>query len=412
MRILWFINNPIRKNKISNQYNGGGWMSSLMEVIAQIENIQLNVCFIEGNEYKREVANKINIYSVPNAESGIYKKLIKYLPFGHSRYVSKVEAHYVDNFNRVIEDCNPDIIHIFGSESYFGLIAEIVNLPVVIHIQGILNPYLNAFLPPFVSWQLYMFSFLSPRYILNRYCDMCNIKDGAIREKRILRKVNYFMGRTEWDKRIINVYNPQAKYFYCSEILRQPFYREVVRVIPNNLKIVTVISKPLYKGFDLVLKTCKLLCEEYNLGFEWHVFGNIDTKYYQKAIRSNFENIILRGVVDAEKIVNEISSATLYFHSSYIDNSPNTISEAMILGVPVIATNVGGIGSLIEDGKNGFLIPANDPFQGAYLIKKIFDDIMLNSRIGEEARDIAMKRHDKNTILRDLLNCYTEISKK
>lgn len=407
MKVLWFVNNPINITNANNPYNGGGWISSLLKEISHIKDIQINICYI-GDDFHKETSEGIQFYVVPNIEKSYVKKFLKYFPLTRRSYAKQTEKKYIKIFCKVVEDCNPDLIQIFGSESYFGLIAGKISTPIVLHVQGVLNPYLNAFLPPFVSWYSYILSSYLPHVILSKYCDKCNIEDGAIREKTILKNTNLYFGRTEWDKRIINVYNRQSKYFYCSEILRDPFYKKHNRSIPQRLKIVSTISKPLYKGFDLILNTIRVLSENYKLDFEWHIFGNIDNNYYR--ISKSITGLYMRGVVDSECIANEISSSTLYFHSSYIDNSPNSVCEAMMIGVPVISTNVGGISSLISDGKNGYLIPSNDSFQAAFLINNIFCDINLNITIGNEAHKTAEKRHDKKTIAKDLINCYNLIS--
>lgn len=58
---------------------------------------------------------------------------------------------------KVIEDFKPDIIHVFGSEWGFGLVEKYVDIPVVIHMQGSLPPYVNASYPPgynfFTQWK-------------------------------------------------------------------------------------------------------------------------------------------------------------------------------------------------------------------------------------------------------------------
>ena len=45
------------------------------------------------------------------------------------------------------------------------------------------------------------------------------------------------------------------------------------------------------------------------------------------------------------------------FHSSYIENSPNSVGEAQMVGVPVVASRVGGTDSMVEHGKTGFMYP-------------------------------------------------------
>lgn len=66
--------------------------------------------------------------------------------------------------------------------------------------------------------------------------------------------------------------------------------------------------------------------------------------------------------MNSDKLVELLLESDLYVHTAYIDNSPNAICEAQYLGMPIIATYVGGVPSLIEQGKDGVLIPANDPF--------------------------------------------------
>lgn len=120
-------------------------------------------------------------------------------------------------------------------------------------------------------------------------------------------------------------------------------------------------------------------------------------------------NVTLLGVLNAEQLKHELLNSTLYFHPSYIDNSPNSVCEAQMLGISCIGTNVGGVSSIIEDGKTGFLVPANDPIQATFLIKQIFDDSTQNLQVGINAQKIAKKRHDKQQIVDSLVDLYKHL---
>lgn len=54
----------------------------------------------------------------------------------------------IAKFKKVIDDFNPDVIEIFGTELSFGLIYKITDIPTIIHIQGLLHPCFNAYFPP------------------------------------------------------------------------------------------------------------------------------------------------------------------------------------------------------------------------------------------------------------------------
>ena len=205
--------------------------------------------------------------------------------------------------------------------------------------------------------------------------------------------------------------NPNSKYFYGSEILRKVFYDNCVRNIPlQKVIITTTISQPLYKGFDLVLKTAKLLKECFDFEFCWNVFGNINPNVAERITKTTCKevNVEVRGVVSSEQLHAELLNSTVYVHTSYIDNSPNSVCEAQLTGLPVIVTHVGGTYSLIEEGVTGFSVPANDPYQIAYLINKLRDKDV-NMQIGANAREKALKRHNKNLIINDLITPYKTV---
>lgn len=169
--------------------------------------------------------------------------------------------------------------------------------------------------------------------------------------------------------------------------------------------LATTISNPLYKGFDLVLKTAKLL-KERGLDFTWNCYGNIDPSIveHQLGIKHDDVNVKLCGVASSEELHDALCHATAYVHTSYIDNSPNSLCEAQILGCTPVSTNVGGIPSLIKNGETGYLVPSNDPYQLAFLLDDLFLHPKRNLEIGKAAKEIALDRHNSDKIVNKLLS--------
>lgn len=99
-----------------------------------------------------------------------------------------------------------------------------------------------------------------------------------------------------------------------------------------------------------------------------------------------------------------------YIHP-YIENSSNTICKMQLLGCLVISTDVGGTSSLIKNRENGILVPANDPYSIACQIVEIFKNKDKSIKIGKNERLTAIKRHDPNRIIRDLMTTICSISK-
>ena len=179
----------------------------------------------------------------------------------------------------------------------------------------------------------------------------------------------------------------------------------------DKIKIISVISNPWYKGVDLILKTAKLLKQLTSMNFEWNVFGVSDIRFYEYkyGIVAKNVNVNIRGSVGKEVLVNELCNSSVYVHPSYIDNSPNSVCEAQLIGIPVLATNVGGISSLVKDGETGFLFPANDPYMLANLIKMVVNDVSLSGKISSAEISVAKARHNPDSIKTTLLNVYNYI---
>ena len=409
MRVLWFTPIPLES---SENKNGGGWLYGLRDAIVKCNEVELAIASFVNGIWNKHVGEFVS-YDMPFPHVAILRKFrYKIRRGGYLQMERNTWPMYERVMLRVIEDFRPDIIEVFGSEGPCGLVASRTKIPVVLHIQGILSPYYNAFLPPFVSWWRFFFGDLSPKRIYSRIMERVGWECRVMREREICHRVKYFLGRTVWDERITKWLNPCADYRYGGEILRSVFYRGHSRVIPEKLTLVTTISSPPYKGVDLVLKSALLLKETLDENFEWKVFGVTGLRLYERKFSIHHEKvgIKLMGRATAEELCFHLSHATVYVHPSYIDNSPNSVCEAQMIGCTPIVVNAGGTPYLIEEGQTGFSVPANDPFQMACLILKLHRDKELNWSIGEKAKAVAYKRHDKNEIVQSLLEDYRKIS--
>jgi glycosyltransferase involved in cell wall biosynthesis len=92
------------------------------------------------------------------------------------------------------------------------------------------------------------------------------------------------------------------------------------------------------------------------------------------------------GFVPHEQIGELYDRASVVVLVSQMEGLPNVVLEAMAHGKTVIATPVGGIPSVIEDGKTGFLVPVGDAVALRTKLKEVLADDDLRRRIGEAAR--------------------------
>lgn len=417
MRILWITataGNYQSPHSGSGGYNGGGWISSMQNELAKRNDIKLGIAFCRNGEPAKVEQGGVVYYPIPHHTKSKKDKIIDLFKLNDATRDEVLWPYYEHKFKEVIEDFKPDVIHIFGSELYHGLAARVAgNIPMVLHIQGLLSLYIYILLPPGFSRREYIMSGKGLKGKFHHLQYLAYWKRSAYREKAILNAVPYVIGRTDWDRQAMAVLNPKAKYYYGGEILRDVFYEARKRQFPNVPTIITTISFPTYKGYDVILKVAYILKNELHLKFQWNVYGNINPEFIEKhlGLRHQDLNINLCGVASAETLCDALLSSTMYFHSSYIENSPNSVGEAQMVGVPVVASRVGGTDSMVEHGKTGFLYPVTDPYMAAYYIKRLIDNKEENMAIGKKAREIALVRHDKKQIVKELLDVYEQIKK-
>jgi len=127
------------------------------------------------------------------------------------------------------------------------------------------------------------------------------------------------------------------------------------------------------KGCDILLKSCEILAKR-GKRFKLYLIGDGRIEYFSNmAIKLGLDNrVFFRGY--QRRFHDLLSRSHIYIFPSKGEGLPISILEAMAYGLPIVATNVGGIPELIEDGKNGFLVPPDDEISLANSITKMIED--------------------------------------
>lgn len=243
-----------------------------------------------------------------------------------------------------------------------------------------------------------------------------------------LKKLRHVIGRTDWDKACVMQINPELTYHFCNETLREEFYQGEWQY-ENCKKHRIFASSCAYpiKGFHNLLEAFSIVLEKYPdaiLAVPGKDFRKVDT--LRKRLRENGYDRYLRGLVrkynledkieilgglSAEQMKQQYLQANVFALPSSIENSPNSLGEAMLLGVPCVASDVGGVSTMMRHGQEGYVYQATAPYMLAYYMDRVFSMEDRAQTPGRAAAEHACATHDPQKNLTDLLGIYEILAK-
>jgi glycosyltransferase involved in cell wall biosynthesis len=124
------------------------------------------------------------------------------------------------------------------------------------------------------------------------------------------------------------------------------------------------------------------------------------------------KNIIFTGILSEEQMVGRFLKSNLFVCPSSIENSPNSVGEAQLLGVPCIGSFVGGMSDMITDEESGLIYRFEETEMLAEKVCRIFSDPSFAKKLSENGRIVAQLRHHKQVNATRLREIYSTILKQ
>jgi len=112
---------------------------------------------------------------------------------------------------------------------------------------------------------------------------------------------------------------------------------------------------------------------------------------------------------EREDVSEILERSDIFAFSSLFEGLPRAIIEAMAAHLPIVATNVGGVPELVDDGKTGFLVKAEDAEAMADKIERLLLDIDLRRRMGELGGEKIQKEFSMDRLVKDMEEIYTKL---
>ena len=140
---------------------------------------------------------------------------------------------------------------------------------------------------------------------------------------------------------------------------------------------------------ELAVKVATLLGEEFpglHLTMVGPDKGDGSWQKVRQAGSSARKGFLMPGGIPNSEVPKWLNRGDIFLNTTYVDNTPVSVIEAMACGLPVVSTNVGGLSYLLEDGENALLVPPDDAKAMATAVRRILTEPELAEKLSRNAR--------------------------
>lgn len=416
MKVLWLVNIMLPAYAEANGLEAGvreGWLTGLYERFLrsspETRDIRLAVCFPGDSDGRREMIGDVSFYR-------FREDLTR--PEVYHRSLER-------RFRAILDEYDPDLVHIFGTEFPHALaMARAFGRPgrTLIGIQGICSEIAKVYRAdlPDAVWKRVTLRDILRQDSLIQQQEKYRVR--GTREKSALLIAGHVTGRTAFDREFTRKLVPHAVYHHMNETMRAPFYEGMWtydRAVPHTV-FVAQGDYPL-KGLHFLLRVMPHLKKRFP-DIRVTVAGNNIIRdrlrigaygeYLQYLIRKSGteDRVIFTGPLTAQGMREQYLRSHVFVCPSVLENSPNALGEAMLSGVPCIASRAGGIPSMMDDGREGILIPAGDIRALAEGITSLFENRTLCEKYSAGAAARARGTFDGAANFAQLNAIYREMA--
>lgn len=411
LKIIWISN---RLFEHGEDCQSGVWLKALaMKLVKSDMLILANVSTKSGiKNIEKCDYNNLNQWALPKPK--INRK-------GYPDKKSKLMFGYV------INEFQPDIIQIWGSENPFRLLPFSNEYPgiKVLTMQGVLSSMSASSLLWFNLNEL--ISTVGIREIVKGQGIIASarsfIRDGAI-ENIMINRSRFIISQSEWTDSQILAINPNVHIYHTHRVLRHEFI-ECEKWYLKERKGKTIYTAALgysWKALHVLIKALPIVKTQVpnfklriaGLKGRTDFLGDGYIKYILRFIRRNdlSSNIIWLGPLNAGEIVRELQDASVFVNPSNVESYSNTLAEAMSVGTPSVVAFAGAMPELAENNKEALYFTPGDYKRCAYLIIRLLTDKELSVKLSINAVNKANERNVKIDIAQHQLDIYKDILRK
>ncbi|MBD2502700.1 glycosyltransferase family 4 protein [Anabaena azotica] len=371
---------PINPSKVTGGIQAV--VKNLVNGLKHFEDLEIHIVTVDFDRQEQLVSQPGITIHVKQAVQGI----------------SQLAFYYQERqwLIRTIERICPDIVHVHGT-NFYGYAAQNWSFPTVFTIHGILQKEGRLdYTEVGIFHQIY-------RKIKGYF----NISF----EVKTLKHIHHVIVISPYVSEMLNNF-PIPKHYCISNPVDEAYFQLEDYSQPYRILFAGTIN--VRKGILTLIKSIELVRQVYP-DVELHLAGNVLEPEYEKLLHSYVENnklekqIIFRGHLHDEELYQAFAECQMLVLPSQEEVSPMVVQQAMAAGKPVVATAVGGVPYIVEEGSSGLLVPFGDPQALSQAILRLLANPHQAKLLGARGREIASDRFRIASICSQTRAVYYEL---
>lgn len=414
MKVFWITNIPIGKIAVElfNKPMGGLWMDAMLVQLRKTGKVDFAIATTTPTkETIQKEYEGINYYLLPG---------------GHAVYYKRPEFEAKAEWRSIFEKEKPDVLQIWGTEYSHAVpalkVAKEMGIPSVVYIQGVMSA-IEKYADGLVKTSTRL-RYITLRDIYRNQLWLNQngwFKKRAKVEKQILELSGNIVVENNWAEWMCKAVNHELGVFKIPLNINEVFFErswDVEKMEPHT--IICNASGTAYKGLHVLLDALVLIKKEYPDVKLYVPGGSCIVKgmkqrlskpgYYSyvtdKIKELHLEdNVFFTGYQTPVQLAERLAASNVFALCSSVENHSSSLKEAMAVGTPVVASQVGGVTEYLEEGVNGCSYRYGESECLAGAIKMLFASEEFCLKLSSAARK-TMRECSNDDINRLVLSMY------
>lgn len=412
IKVLWLSGTQLNTN---SSFFFETWLSSMAKLLVDSGKVELY------NMVQGKVKHTVKV------DDTEIKEWI--LPMKSSKRTGLPPSSIMKEIEGIVNSIRPDIVHIWGMERNWGLLTPygILGENVLLEIQGVKYACGKVYYGGLTAGELLSTMRIQEIVFPSRF--LYFVKQQFMRwgahEEAMLKTHSHIGTLSEWVRNHVKYHNRNAVMHRSMIALREEFVNpESWKKERSETDIVLMASSSFaipYKGMHVILDVVRLLKVKYpNIKLKIAGDWRIDKPFYRKsgylkwfvskAKRLGvFDSLEFLGPLNASELLSHFHTADVYIVPTFVESYCLALAEAMAVGIPCVASYVGGMVELADDNESALFFQAGDYFACAGNIERILSDRTLAMKMSESSRGKAQGRNAPISVLKRQLEIYEEM---